>query len=254
MSQKDLDKLFRDALGEGRAEPRPDSWARVAAGLPSAAANGHAKPKRRVLWYRNTAVASLALAAAGLWWARPSETTPNLSVAATSLAHEAISRQEATPRQEASSPQSAPTAPSPRRSSVGTAPERRAGANPAALSPAKAMPNKFGSVRAELAFLERMSPVDFDERVPLIPVRVRLADAAAYAANSETPRRRYAQLASNLQDVWSTVRSIRESEASPQVHVEVHVPAAVLQRLNQTKELAENLTESWSTFQSKHSH
>ena len=85
MSQKDLDTLFRDALGEGRAQPRPDSWARVAAGLPSAAANGHAKPKRRVLWYRNTAVASLALAAAGLWWARPSETTPNLSVAATSL-------------------------------------------------------------------------------------------------------------------------------------------------------------------------
>ncbi len=254
MSQKDLDTLFRDALGEGRAQPRPDSWARVAAGLPSAAANGHAKPKRRVLWYRYTAVASLALAAAGLWWARPSETTPNLSVAATSLAHEAISRQEATPRQEASSPQSAPTAPSPRRSSVGTAPERRAGANPAALSPAKAMPNKFGSVRAELAFLERMSPVDFDERVPLIPVRERPAEAAAYAAISETPRRRYAQLASNLQDVWSTVRSIRESEASPQVHVEVHVPAAVLQRLNQTKELAENLTESWSTFQSKHSH
>ncbi len=254
MSQKDLDTLFRDALGEGRAQPRPDSWARVAAGLPSAAANGHAKPKRRVLWYRYTAVASLALAAAGLWWARPSETTPNLSVAATSLAQEASPRQEAPPRQEASSPQLAPTAPSPRRSSVGTAPERRAGANPAALSPAKAMPNKFGSVRAELAFLERMSPVDFDERVPLIPVRERPAEAAAYAANTETPRRRYTQLASNLQDVWSTVRSIRESEASPQVHVEVHVPAAVLQRLNQTKELAENLTESWSTFQSKHSH
>lgn len=248
MSQKDLDKLFRDALGEGRAQPRPDSWARVAAGLPSAAANGRAKPKRRVLWFRYAAVASLALAAAGLWWARPSETTPNLSVAATSLAH------EATPRQEASSPQLAATAPSPRRSSVGTAPERLVGANLAALSPAKAMPNKFGSVRAELAFLERMSPVDFDERVPLIPVRERPAEAAAYAANSETPRRRYAQLASNLQDVWSTVRSIRESEASPQVHVEVHVPAAVLQRLNQTKELAENLTESWSTFQSKHSH
>ena len=247
MSQKDLDKLFRDALGEGRAKPRPDSWARVAAGLPSAAANGHAKPKRRVLWFRYAAVASVALAAAGLWWTRPSDTTPNLSVAATSLAHEAISRQEA------SLPQLAPTAPSPRRSSVGTAPERLVGANPAALSPAK-VPNKFGSVRAELAFLERMSPVDFDERVPLIPVRVRPAEAAAYAANSETPRRRYAQLASNLQDVWSLVRSIRESEASPQVHVEVHVPAAVLQRLNQTKELAENLTESWSTFQSKHSH
>jgi len=34
----------------------------------------------------------------------------------------------------------------------------------------------------------------------------------------------------------------------------VHVPAAVLQRINQTKELAENLTESWSTYQSKHLH
>ncbi len=116
------------------------------------------------------------------------------------------------------------------------------------------MPNKFESARADVAFLERMSPVETEEWVPLIPPRLRPAEAAAYAANSETPRRRYAELANNLQDVWSTVRSLRESETSPQVHVEVHVPAAVLQRINQTKELAENLTESWSTFQSKHLH
>ncbi|MFZ9733092.1 MAG: hypothetical protein ACO3BA_06970, partial [Schleiferiaceae bacterium] len=67
MNPQDLDKLFRDALGEGRAQPRPDSWARVAAGLPSAAANAPAKPKRRVLWYRYAAAASVVLAAAGLW-------------------------------------------------------------------------------------------------------------------------------------------------------------------------------------------
>jgi hypothetical protein len=116
------------------------------------------------------------------------------------------------------------------------------------------MPNKFESARADVAFLERMSPVETEEWVPLIPPRLHPADEPAFAAVPDRPRRRYAELANNLQDVWSTVRSLRESEASPQVIVEVHVPAAVLQRINQTKELAENLTESWSTYQSKHLH
>lgn len=247
MSQKDLDKLFRDALGEGRAEPRPDSWARVAAGLPTAAP---AQPKRRVLWYRYAAAGSVVLAAAGLWWVRPDATAPDLAVASASVAQveatlppapAARAERQVSPTQGASLPANSALPASPAQ------PNRQA-------RPSTTMPNKFGSVRAELAFLERMSPVDFDERVPLIPRRVRPSEEAAYAVAPAAPRRRYAELASNLKDAWSTVRSIRESNAPPQVTVEVHVPAAVLQRLNQTKELAENLTESWSTFQSKHSH
>ena len=93
---------------------------------------------------------------------------------------------------------------------------------------------------------------DAPPAMPTPPAEARAGSDSSKAPAA--PRRRYAELASNLMDAWSTVRSIRESNVPPQVTVEVHVPAAVLQRLNQTKELAENLTESWSTFQSKHSH
>lgn len=240
MSQKDLDTLFRDALGEGRAQPRPDSWARVAAGLTSEPANSPAKPKRRVLWYRYAAVASVVLAAAAWWWARPE--IPSSAMPAAHLAVAALPSESAEVQ----------TEPAPVPAPATQQPLSSPGPSVHALD--CPMPNKFESARADVAFLERMSPVETEEWVPLIPPRLRPAEAAAYAIHPEAPRRRYAELANNLQDVWSTVRSLRESEASPQVIVEVHVPAAVLQRINQTKELAENLTESWSTYQSKHLH
>ncbi len=66
MSPKDLDKLFRDALSEGQAAPRPEAWARVAQGLPQA------QPKRRRLWWPYAAAASVAIAAVGMWWMQAS--------------------------------------------------------------------------------------------------------------------------------------------------------------------------------------
>ena len=61
MSPKDVDKLFREALSEGQATPRPEAWARVAANLPKA------EPKRRTLWWPYAAAASVAIAAVGTW-------------------------------------------------------------------------------------------------------------------------------------------------------------------------------------------
>ena len=66
MSPKDLDKLFREALSEGLATPRPEAWARVAASLPKA--EPEAQPKRRTLWWPYAAAASVAIAAVGTWW------------------------------------------------------------------------------------------------------------------------------------------------------------------------------------------
>ncbi|MDP4833415.1 MAG: hypothetical protein NWQ98_01855, partial [Schleiferiaceae bacterium] len=66
MSPKDLDKLFREALSEGQATPRPEAWARVAASLPKA--EPEAQPKRRTLWWPYAAAASVAIAAVGTWW------------------------------------------------------------------------------------------------------------------------------------------------------------------------------------------
>ena len=66
MSPKDVDKLFREALNEGQANPRPEAWARVAASLPKA--EPEAEPKRRTLWWPYAAAASVAIAAVGTWW------------------------------------------------------------------------------------------------------------------------------------------------------------------------------------------
>ena len=62
MSSQDVDKLFRDALDQGQATPRPEAWARVAKGLPKA------QPKRRTLWWPYAAAASVAIAAVSTWW------------------------------------------------------------------------------------------------------------------------------------------------------------------------------------------
>ena len=60
MSPKDVDKLFREALNEGQANPRPEAWARVAASLPKA--EPEAEPKRRTLWWPYAAAASVVIA------------------------------------------------------------------------------------------------------------------------------------------------------------------------------------------------
>jgi hypothetical protein len=67
-------------------------------------------------------------------------------------------------------------------------------------------------------------------------------------AVAEKPVPRYLQLASEVNQVWSAVTAYRTGEAQPQVTVEVHVPASVLQRVQQTKMLAQNFNQSWSTI------
>lgn len=70
MSSQDVDKLFRDALDQGQATPRPEAWARVSANLPKAQqkAQQKAKPKRRTLWWPYAVAASVAIAAVSTWW------------------------------------------------------------------------------------------------------------------------------------------------------------------------------------------
>ncbi|MFM8565327.1 MAG: hypothetical protein ACKOBQ_04180 [Bacteroidota bacterium] len=117
--------------------------------------------------------------------------------------------------------------------------------------------SSHGSAAFELAFLPHMEAELGDERVPLLERRmVQSAVAAApeFALAPEVPRRRFAQLAASVQNVWAAVSELREAEVPAEVTVEVHVPAVVLQRINQTRTLAENLTESWSTLPSRRSH
>ena len=231
MSPKDLDKLFRDALSEGQAAPRPEAWARVAQGLPQA------QLKRRRLWWPYAAAASVAIAAVGMWWMQASRPeaapSPQLAVRSEQLATSsqlpaASNQQPVTSNQQLAASYRQP-----------------------ATSNQQLAASSHGSAALELAYLPRMEADEWEELVPLLKREVR---AAVENPAPEVPRRRYAQLAANVQNVWAAVTEYREAEVPAEVTVEVHVPAGVLQRINQTRTLAENLTESWSTLPSRRSH
>lgn len=232
MSPKDLDKLFRDALSEGQAAPRPEAWARVAQGLPQA------QLKRRRLWSPYAAAASVAIAAVGMWWMQASrpEAAPSPQLAARSEQLVTSSPQRAT-----SSPQRATSI-----QQLATSSEQPVASNQLPLAVRN---HDFSAL--ELAYLPRMEADEWEELVPLLKREVR---AEVENPAPEVPRRRYAQLAANVQNVWAAVTEYREAEVPAEVTVEVHVPAVVLQRINQTRTLAENLTESWSTLPSRRSH
>jgi hypothetical protein len=102
----------------------------------------------------------------------------------------------------------------------------------------------------ELAYLPRMEADAFEESVPLLKRQVM---SVVQTPAPEVPRPRYLQLAANVQNVWTAVQDYREAEVPAEVTVEVHLPAPVLQRINQTKMLASNLNQSWSTLQSRRS-
>jgi hypothetical protein len=104
--------------------------------------------------------------------------------------------------------------------------------------------------RFDVAFLPRMEADVLDESVPMLKRR---AVVAVQTPAPEVPRPRYLQLAANVQNVWTAVQEYREAEVPAEVTVEVHLPAPVLQRINQTKMLASNLNQSWSTLQSRRS-
>ncbi|MFM6998962.1 MAG: hypothetical protein ACKOX0_07010 [Bacteroidota bacterium] len=231
MSPKDLDKLFRDALSEGQAAPRPEAWARVAQGLPQA------QPKRRRLWWPYAAAASVAIAAVGMWWMQASrpEAASNQQLAASNQQPATSSQQPAASNQQP----------------VTSNQQLAASYRQPATSNQQLAASSHGSAALELAYLPRMEADEWEELVPLLKREVR---AEVENPAPEVPRRRYAQLAANVQNVWAAVTEYREAEVPAEVTVEVHVPAVVLQRINQTRTLAENLTESWSTLPSRRSH
>jgi hypothetical protein len=228
MSSQDVDKLFRDALDQGQATPRPEAWARVAKGLPKA------QPKRRALWWPYAAAASVAIAAVSTWWIQ----APRPEAAS--------SQQPVTSNQQlvASGQQPAASNQQPAASNQ----------QPAASSKQPAASILMRMDRFDLAFLPRMEAESFEELVPLLDRQVVVA---VQAPSPEVPRPRYLQLAANVQNVWSAVRQYREAEVPANVSVEVHLPAPVLRRINQTKMLASNLNQSlnqsWSTLYSRRS-
>ena len=235
MSSQDVDKLFRDALDQGQATPRPEAWARVAKGLPKA------QPKRRTLWWPYAAAASVAIAAVSTWWIQaPRPEAASSQQPATSNQQQVASNQQ----QVTSNQQPAATSQLPATISM----------QPASSSQQPAASILMRMDRFDLAFLPRMEAESFEELVPLLDRQVVVA---VQAPSPEVPRPRYLQLAANVQNVWSAVRQYREAEVPANVSVEVHLPAPVLQRINQTKMLASNLNQSlnqsWSTLYSRRS-
>jgi len=231
MSPKDVDKLFREALNEGQANPRPEAWARVAASLPKA------EPKRRTLWWPYAAAASVAIAAVGTWWmlaSRP-EAARSQQLAASNPLPDASSQQHVASNQQPAARNKQPAA-----------------SNQQLVVSNQLLVTSYSKDFAlfDVAFLPRMEADALEESVPLLKRR---AVVAVQTPALEVPRPRYLQLAANVQNVWTAVQEYREAEVPAEVTVEVHLPAPVLQRINQTKMLASNLNQSWSTLQSRRS-
>jgi hypothetical protein len=235
MSSQDVDKLFRDALDQGQATPRPEAWARVVKGLPKA------QPKRRTLWWPYAAAASVAIAAVSTWWIQ----APRPEAASSQQPATSNQQQVASNQQQVTSNQQ-PAASSQLPATISK--------QPASSSQQPAASILMRMDRFDLAFLPRMEAESFEELVPLLDRQVVVA---VQAPSPEVPRPRYLQLAANVQNVWSAVRQYREAEVPANVSVEVHLPAPVLRRINQTKMLASNLNQSlnqsWSTLYSRRS-
>ena len=249
MSPKDVDKLFREALNEGQATPRTEAWARVAASLPTA--EPEAQPKRRTLWWPYAAAASVAIAAVGTWWMQ----APGPEASSTQLLVSSNQKPETSNESPATSNQL------PVSSNQSQVARKQ---QPAASNQLPATSNQLPATSNQLlvagyskdfalfdvAFLPRMEADALEESVPLLKRQVM---AVVQTPAPKVPRPRYLQLAANVQNVWTAVQEYREAEVPAAVTVEVHLPAPVLQRINQTKMLASNLNQSWSTLQSRRS-
>ena len=249
MSPKDVDKLFREALSEGQAAPRTEAWARVAASLPKA--EPEAQPKRRTLWWPYAAAASVAIAAVGTWWMQ----APGPEASSTQLLVSSNQKPETSNESPATSNQL------PVSSNQSQVARKQ---QPAASNQLPATSNQLPATSNQLlvagyskdfalfdvAFLPRMEADALEESVPLLKRQVM---AVVQTPAPKVPRPRYLQLAANVQNVWTAVQEYREAEVPAAVTVEVHLPAPVLQRINQTKMLASNLNQSWSTLQSRRS-
>lgn len=238
MSSNDIDKLFRDALSEGQATPRPEAWARVAANLPKA------EPKRRTLWWPYAAAASVAIAAVGTWWMQASRqrVPSNQSLVTSNQPPATRYQQQATSNESLATSRQSLVA---RNQSLVTGDQQLVTSNQQLVARDSKDFDLF-----DVAFLPRMEADALEESVPLLKRQVM---AVVQTPAPEVPRPRYLQLAANVQNVWTAVQEYREAEVPAEVTVEVHLPAPVLQRINQTKMLASNLNQSWSTLQSRRS-
>jgi hypothetical protein len=245
MSSNDIDKLFRDALSEGQATPRPDAWARVAVSLPKA------QPKRRTLWGPYAAAASVAIAAVGAWWMQASgpETVSN-QLLVSSNQPLVTSNQKPETSNESLVTRSQSLVP--RNQQPAASNQQPAASNQQPAASNQQLVTRYSKDYAlfDVAFLPRMEADALEESVPLLKRQVM---AVVQTPAPEVPRLRYLQLAANVQNVWTAVQEYREAEVPAEVTIEVHVPAPVLQRINQTKMLASNLNQSWSTLQSRRS-
>jgi hypothetical protein len=245
MSPKDLDKLFREALNEGQANPRPEAWARVAASLPKA------EPKRRTLWWPYAAAASVAIAAVGTWWmlaSRPEAASNQLLVSS----NQSLVNSDQKPETRNESPATSSQLPVTSNQSLVARYEKPETRDQSLVASNQLLVTSYSKDFAlfDVAFLPRMEADALEESVPLLKRR---AVVAVQTPALEVPRPRYLQLAANVKNVWTAVQEYREAEVPAEVTVEVHLPAPVLQRINQTKMLASNLNQSWSTLQSRRS-
>jgi hypothetical protein len=198
-----------------------------------------AQPKRRTLWWPYAAAASVTIAAVGTWWmqaSRPEAASNQLHVSSnqkpeTSNESPVTSNQSLVARYEK--------------------PETR---DQSLVTSNQQLVARYSKDFAlfDVAFLPRMEADVLEESVPLLKRQV-MAVVAVQAPAPEVPRPRYLQLAANVQNVWTAVQEYREAEVPAEVTVEVHLPAPVLQRINQTKMLASNLNQSWSILQSRRS-
>ena len=236
MSSQDVDKLFRDALDQGQATPRPEAWARVSANLPKAQQMDQqkAQPKRRTLWWPYAAAASVAIAAVSTWWIQgPSPEAASNQQPATSNQQLVASNQQLVVSNQLPATSSQQLV---------------------ARIQLPAATNQKRMDRFDLAFLPRMEAESFEELVPLLDRQVVVV---VQTPAPEVPRPKYLQWATNVQNLWSAVQEYREAEVPVNLSVEVHLPAPVLRRINQTKTLASNfnqsLNQSWSTLQSRRS-
>lgn len=233
MSTHKVDELFRKALGEGQATPRPEAWARVAEGLPKAPIQA----KRRTLWWPYAAAASVAIAAVGTWWiqAPRQQASGNQQLVTSNQLPVTSNQQPVTSNQ-------LPVASN----------QLLVTSNQSPVTSNQVLVARYSKdfARFDVAFLPRMEADVLDESVPMLKRR---AVVAVQTPAPEVPRPRYLQLAANVQNVWTAVQEYREAEVPAEVTVEVHLPAPVLQRINQTKMLASNLNQSWSTLQSRRS-
>jgi hypothetical protein len=256
MSPKDVDKLFREALNEGQANPRPEAWARVAASLPKA--EPEAEPKRRTLWWPYAAAASVAIAAVGTWWMQaPGPEAASNQLLVSSNQQPATSNQlpvtsyqlPVTSNQSLVARNQQPAA---RNKQPVASSQQLVARNELPVASNQLLVTSYSKDFAlfDVAFLPRMEADALEESVPLLKRR---AVVAVQTPAPEVPRPRYLQLAANVQNVWTAVQEYREAEVPAEVTVEVHLPAPVLQRINQTKMLASNLNQSWSTLQSRRS-